>query len=68
MKRDLSTGQVASLLGVSPRTVCKWVDSGRLKGYKVPGSGGFRRVTREELKRFTQLHNLPMENGEENIL
>ena len=32
-----TTGQVAKICKVAPRTVSKWFDSGRLKGYRIPG-------------------------------
>jgi len=35
-----TTGQVAKICKVAPRTVSKWFDSGRLKGYRIPGSPG----------------------------
>ena len=31
-----TTGQVAKICKVAPRTVSKWFDSGRLKGYRIP--------------------------------
>jgi excisionase family DNA binding protein len=49
--RVYRTGKIARLCGVAPRTVSKWIDSGRLKGYRVPGSKD-RRVTHDELMRF----------------
>ncbi len=33
-----TTGQVAKICKVAPRTVSTWFDSGRLKGYRIPGS------------------------------
>lgn len=54
-----TTGMVAKLLNVAPRTVTKWIDRGILKGYKIPG-GLDRRVTRKELERFCRDHNLPV--------
>jgi two-component system, OmpR family, response regulator RpaA len=53
----LTTGQVARVCGVAPRTVSKWVDAGRLKGYLVPGSQD-RRVPRVELARFLRDHGM----------
>jgi excisionase family DNA binding protein len=41
-----TTGQVAKICKVAPRTVSKWFDSGRLKGYRIPGSQD-RRIPRE---------------------
>lgn len=46
-----SLSQVAALCGVEHRTVSKWYDSGRLRGYRLPGSQD-RRVPREHLIRF----------------
>ena len=38
MKTIFTTGQVAKICKVAPRTVSKWFDSGRLRGYRIPGS------------------------------
>ncbi len=46
-----TTGQVAKICKVAPRTVSKWFDSGRLKGYRIPGSQD-RRIPREYLIKF----------------
>ena len=51
MKKVFTTGQVAKICKVAPRTVSKWFDSGRLKGYRIPGSQD-RRIPREQLIRF----------------
>lgn len=52
MHRDVyTTGQVARLCRVAPRTVSKWFDSGRLKGYRIPG-GQDRRIPVAQLRRF----------------
>src|SRR5262249_14744586 len=36
MKKVFTTGQVAKICKVAPRTVSKWFDSGRLRGYRIP--------------------------------
>lgn len=54
-----TTGQIAKICRVAPRTVSKWFDSGRLKGYRIPGSQD-RRVTVANLVRFMTDHGLPM--------
>ena len=46
-----TTGQVAKICKVTPRTVSKWFDSGRLRGYRIPGSQD-RRIPREALIHF----------------
>ncbi|MGN1274093.1 MAG: helix-turn-helix domain-containing protein, partial [Thermoguttaceae bacterium] len=53
-----TTGQVAKICKVAPRTVSKWFDSGRLKGYRIPGSQD-RRIPREYLLRFLKEHGMP---------
>jgi excisionase family DNA binding protein len=60
-KDVLTTGEVASLCKVAPRTVSKWFDSGRLKGYRIPGSKD-RRIPLDQLIRFMKSHNIPL-NG-----
>ena len=54
----LTTGQIAKICGVSPGTVAKWVDAGRLKGWKIPGSGD-RRIVCADLKAFLVVHGMP---------
>lgn len=46
-----TTRDVSRICGVSPREVSKWFDSGRLRGYRIPGSQD-RRIPREHLLRF----------------
>ena len=55
----LTTGQVAKICKVAPRTVSKWFDSGRLKGYRIPGSQD-RRIPREYLIKFLKEHGMPL--------
>jgi excisionase family DNA binding protein len=54
-----TTGQIAKLCCVAPRTVKKWIDRGILQGYKVPGSKD-RRVSRETLVAFMEQHGIPL--------
>lgn len=58
-KKIFTTGQVAKICRVAPRTVSKWFDSGRLKGYRIPGSQD-RRIPREQLIRFLKEHGMPL--------
>jgi len=46
-------GDAATLLGVSPDTVRRWVDSGRLGSRETTG-GGRRLIDGEELARFAE--------------
>ncbi len=57
-KNVLTTGDVARICNVAPRTVSKWFDSGQLKGYRIPGSKD-RRIPVNELVRFMKLHDMP---------
>jgi len=57
-KNVLTTGDVAKICNVAPRTVSKWFDSGQLKGYRIPGSKD-RRIPLSELIRFMKVHNIP---------
>jgi hypothetical protein len=65
MNRYLTIGQCASLLGVASRTVGKWFDDGKLKGFRLPstsntpGKLGPRRVTAKSLSAFCQRSNIP---------
>jgi len=36
-KNVLTTGDVAKICHVAPRTVSKWFDNGQLRGYRIPG-------------------------------
>jgi len=61
-KKDvLTTGQVAKICNVAPRTVSKWFDSGQLRGYRIPGSKD-RRIPLSQLVRFMRAHGIPL-NG-----
>src|SRR5258708_11928661 len=64
MKKVFTTGQVAKICRVAPRTVSRWFDSGRLRGYRIPGSQD-RRIPREHLIRFLKEHGMPRGELEE---
>jgi len=59
-KDVLTTGEVAKICNVAPRTVSKWFDSGSLKGYRIPGSKD-RRIPMPELVKFMQAHGIPLD-------
>src|SRR2546423_10123708 len=61
VKDVLTTGEVAKICNVAPRTVSKWFDSGALHGYRIPGSKD-RRIPLNQLIRFMKQHNMPL-NG-----
>jgi len=66
MRKVFTTGQVAKICKVAPRTVSKWFDSGRLGGYRIPGSQD-RRIPREQLIKFLKEHNMPLGELEDEI-
>ena len=59
-KDILTTGEVAKICNVAPRTVSKWFDSGQLRGYRIPGSKD-RRIPLSSLVRFMKAHHIPMD-------
>jgi two-component system, OmpR family, response regulator RpaA len=59
-KEVLTTGEVAKICNVAPRTVSKWFDVGSLKGYRIPGSKD-RRIPVAELVKFMKAHSIPMD-------
>ncbi len=59
-KDVLTTGEVAKVCNVAPRTVSKWFDSGQLKGYRIPGSKD-RRIPMTSLLQFMKDHGIPMD-------
>jgi excisionase family DNA binding protein len=59
-KDILTTGDVAKICNVAPRTVSKWFDSGQLRGYRIPGSKD-RRIPLNALIRFMKAHGIPLD-------
>jgi excisionase family DNA binding protein len=70
MKGVYTTGEVAQICKVSQQTVIRCFDSGKLEGFRVPGSK-FRRIPRESLVAFMKKNNIPLDNldsGKKRIL
>jgi excisionase family DNA binding protein len=59
-KRIFTTGEAAEICKVSQQTIIRCFDSGRLTGFRVPGSK-FRRIPRDELVRFMRANNIPLD-------
>jgi len=59
-KAVLTTGQVARICHVAPRTVSKWFDTGKLRGYRIPGSRD-RRIPLPQLIAFMRAHGIPLD-------
>jgi excisionase family DNA binding protein len=57
-KQVFTTGEAAEICKVSQQTIIRCFDSGRLQGFRVPGSK-FRRIPRAELLRFMRANEIP---------
>lgn len=69
-KQVFTTGEAAEICKVSQQTIIRCFDSGRLQGFRVPGSR-FRRIPRGDLIRFMQANDIPvdpLESGVKRIL
>jgi len=60
-KKVFTTGEAAKVCKVSQQTIIRCFDSGRLNGFRVPGSR-FRRIPRDELIRFMRENDIPLES------
>ncbi|OHB64029.1 MAG: regulator [Planctomycetes bacterium RBG_13_60_9] len=61
MKDLFTTGEAADICRVSQQTIIRCFDSGRLKGFRVPGSK-FRRIPRQNLIKFMRDNSIPLDN------
>jgi excisionase family DNA binding protein len=61
MKDLFTTGEAAEICRISQQTIIRCFDSGRLKGFRVPGSK-FRRIPRLNLVKFMRDNNIPLDN------
>lgn len=69
-KQVFTTGEAAEICKVSQQTIIRCFDSGRLQGFRVPGSR-FRRIPRAELLRFMKANEIPtevLESSEKRVL
>ena len=57
-KRIFTTGEAADVCKVSQQTIIRCFDSGRLGGFRVPGSK-FRRIPRADLIKFMHDNDIP---------
>jgi len=70
MKDLFTTGEAAQICKVSQQTIIRCFDSGRLDGFRVPGSK-FRRIPRQSLINFMKKNNIPLdsiESGKKKVL
>jgi len=61
MKDLFTTGKAAEVCNVSQQTIIRCFDSGRLKGFRIPGSK-FRRIPRHSLIQFMKENDIPLES------
>ncbi len=61
MKDLFTTGEAADVCRVSQQTIIRCFDTGRLEGFRVPGSK-FRRIPRASLLKFMKDNNIPLDN------
>lgn len=70
MKELFTTGEAADICRVSQQTIIRCFDSGRLEGFRVPGSR-FRRIPRDSLFKFMKENAIPLnglESGKKKVL
>jgi two-component system, OmpR family, response regulator len=70
MKSVFTTGEAAEICKVSQQTIIRCFDSGRLRGFRVPGSR-FRRIPRDALIAFMKDNGIPpdaLDSGKLKIL
>lgn len=60
-KELFTTGEAAELCSLSQQTIIRCFDSGRLRGFRIPGSK-FRKIPRDSLLKFMRDNNIPMIN------
>ena len=60
MEEQLTTAQVAQILGVSDQTIRRWIANGSMPGYRITDESWYR-VDRRELEKFAKDRNLPID-------
>jgi len=70
MKDLFTTGKAAEVCKVSQQTIIRCFDSGRLEGFRIPGSK-FRRIPRHSLIKFMKENGIPfqsLDSGKKKVL
>ncbi|HIJ67167.1 MAG TPA: response regulator [Planctomycetes bacterium] len=70
VKELYTTGEAAEVCSVSQQTIIRCFDSGRLEGFRIPGSR-FRRIPRESLIKFMKDNDIPLDrfsSGKKKVL
>ena len=61
MKNLFTTGEAAEICNISQQTIIRCFDSGKLDGFRIPGSR-FRRIPRDNLIKFMKENSIPLDN------
>lgn len=59
-ERMMTTGEIGRYCGVHLRTVLRWIEQGRLKAFKLPGTRGDNRIPLSEFLAFLKSNNMPL--------
>jgi excisionase family DNA binding protein len=62
-KELFTTGEAADLCNLSQQTIIRCFDSGRLRGFRIPGSK-FRKIPRDSLLKFMKENSIPILNSQ----
>ncbi|MDC0603122.1 response regulator [Aliiglaciecola sp.] len=57
--QSLTTGEIAKFCGVTLRTVIRWLETDKLKGFKLPGRGN-NRILVDDFIFFLRQHKMPI--------
>ncbi|MBQ0755983.1 MAG: response regulator [Amphritea sp.] len=57
--KTLTSGDIANYLDVTQRTVIRWINSGKLKGFKLPGRGN-NRIQTVDFVEFLKQNRMPI--------
>jgi excisionase family DNA binding protein len=60
-KELYTTGEAADICSLSQQTIIRCFDSGRLRGFRIPGSK-FRKIPRDNLLKFMKENSIPMQS------
>ncbi|MBC8379182.1 MAG: response regulator [Planctomycetes bacterium] len=63
MKNLFTTGEAAEICNISQQTIIRCFDSGKLDGFRIPGSR-FRRIPRDNLIKFMKENGIPLDHLE----
>lgn len=59
VNKSYSSGDVAKICNVTPRTIIRWISGGKLAAFKLPGRGN-NRIAEEDLIAFLKANAMPV--------